>query len=82
MEIAVASDEALIITRVLPMRIVVSSLWGSSFIVRNSSVTRLDSFARYLALAMPMEKRAVSEDEKKAVSNKNNNNKISSPAIY
>ena len=65
MAIFVARAEAQILTRLLPIRIVVRSLWESSFICIINLSTLDPSFERCMALIWLIEYSAVSEDEKK-----------------
>ena len=62
---AVASAAAPTFTRLLPMRMVESNRWGSSFIFLMSALANPFSLAMYLALALLMENSAVSAEEKK-----------------
>ena len=62
--IAVAIAEAPTLTRLLPMRMVESSRWGSAFIFFISLLVGPFCLARWIALALLMENRAVSAEEK------------------
>ena len=62
--IAVASAEAPTLTILLPMRIVDSKRWGSSFIFLMRVFVSPLSLARCIAFALLMENRAVSAEEK------------------
>ena len=61
---AVARAEAATFTRLLPIRMVERSLWGSSFIFFISVFVLPLVFAMYLALTLLMENNAVSAEEK------------------
>jgi len=61
---AVARAEAAILTMLLPIRIVERSLWESSFIFFISLSVLPPFLARYLALTLLMENKAVSAEEK------------------
>jgi len=63
MDVAIA--EAPIFTRLFPISIVVKSVWESSFIFKISIPVLDPSFAICRALTLLIEKRAVSEEEKK-----------------
>ena len=65
MAMEVAMAEAPIFTRLFPIKIVVKSVWESSFIFKIKSPVLEPSLAIWRALILLMEKRAVSEEEKK-----------------
>ena len=61
----VAMADAPIFTRLFPIKIVVNNVCESSFIVKINCPVLEPSFAICRALTLLMEKRAVSEEEKK-----------------